>query len=127
MSAPKVTKTALIRQCLLDYPEWGPTAIAKRLASENPGVKFTPQEISTIKTRIKTETAEGGSTAPSNLATVHQAAPERAAPASSAHAPNAHVELPQVDPAVMAGCVGDLMKASQLIGKDKAIKLLQII
>jgi hypothetical protein len=50
-----MTKAALIRTYIANFPEMGPSALARRIVDENNGLKVRPNEVGTIKGRMKRE------------------------------------------------------------------------
>ncbi len=48
----KVTKAAVIRHYLAEYPDMGPTALVERIIASNPKMKLSAAEVSTTKTNM---------------------------------------------------------------------------
>lgn len=52
MYSPTCSKAALIRQYLANFPQLGPTEMARKIQAENPGMTVRPQEVSTLRGRL---------------------------------------------------------------------------
>ena len=116
LEAEKVTKSDIIRKGLAAYPDLGPTALAAKLQAENRGLKFLSNEISNLKTKQK---AGNGKPAMPSAATQTAVTPAATVSVSSS---NGHT-----DSATLADNVAKLIEASQALGKEKAMKLLEIL
>jgi hypothetical protein len=127
MAKQSVTKSALVRDYLVKYPEKGPAAIAQQI-NEEKGVKLSGNFVASVKTKLKQTSGSPATATASAVSPPKSSAltPTKKKPAAKVKSTPAK---PQPGPAMAAGLsqhIANLKAAAQRLGKDEAKRIIDL-